>query len=194
MSIFETIINHFNGQMDAISGHTEALTPYIAEAAHLLAHTLLEGNKILCCSAGSSFAIAQHFCSELDSLNSQRPALPCILLGNSQSLAAAMDQEEHHQYYSRQLNALGQSGDTVLLLSQSGQEKSLLHAIQTANSRALSLIIINSGSHDLSATATGNHVNISLRNLSKAQSLAMQFLTISTLADLTEQLLFGNLE
>lgn len=194
MSIFETIINHFNGQIDAISGHTEASTPYIAEAAHLFAHTLLEGHKILCCGAGSSQAIAQHFCSELDGLNIHRPSLPCILLGGTQNIAAAVDSDEPYDYLARQINALGNSGDTLLLISLSGQEKSLLRAIETANQRKLSLVIINSGNTDIALNATGNCVTLSLRNLPRLQALNLQFLTATLLADLIEQLLFGNLE
>lgn len=194
MSIFETIINHFNGQTDAISGHTEAITPYIAEAAHLFAHTLLEGHKILCCGAGKNTAIAQHFCAELDGLNPHRPALPCILLGGQQNLAAAIDNEEQNDFLARQINALGQEGDTLLLLSHSGQEKSLIKAIETANSRKLSLVIINSGNADIALHASGNVVSIGLRQLPGIESLNLQFLIITMLTDLIEQLLFGNLE
>lgn len=194
MSIFETIINHFNGQVDAISGHTEAATPYIAEAAHLFAHTLLEGHKILCCGAGSSQAIAQHFCSELDSLNAHRPSLPCILLGGAQNIAAAIDNDEPYDYLARQINALGNSGDTLVLFSVSGQEKSLIRAIETANNRKLSLVIVNSGNSDIALNATGNCVSLSLRNLPRIQALNLQFITATLLADLIEQLLFGNLE
>lgn len=196
MSIFETIINSFNGHIDAISGHTETLTPHIAEAAHLLVHTLLEGNRIICCSAGYSFPAAQHFCSEMDGLNLHRPALPCLLLGsNLQNTLTMLDAEQQNDQYARQLRALGNEGDTLLVLSSSGQEKSLINAIHTACERQLSIVSINSGSDELLTAAThGNCVNIPLRGLSKPQALAMQFVIINLLSDLTEQLLFGQLE
>jgi len=196
MSIFEIIINHYNSQIDAISRHTEALTPYIAEAAHLLAHTLQEDGKILCAAAGHNYAIAQHACNELDSLNQHRPALPCILLGNSQGMAAAIDQDEEQvqQYYARQVSALGQAGDTLLVLAHSGQETSLIHAIQAANSRGLSVLIINSSEQSLAPVANPNHVSIDLHSVDKAQALSLQFITLTLLIELTEQLLFGTIE
>jgi|SRR5690554_5869437 len=196
MSIFETIINHYNSQIDAISRHTEVLTPYIAEAAHLLAHTLQEDGKILCAAAGHNYAIAQHVCNQLDSLSQHRPALPCVLLGNSQGMAAAIDQDEEQtqHYYARQVSALGQAGDTLLVLAHSGQEKNLIHAIQAANHRGLSILLINSSDHCLASIANANHVSIDLNEVDKAQALSLQFITLTLLVELTEQLLFGHIE
>jgi D-sedoheptulose 7-phosphate isomerase len=194
MSIFETIINYYNGQMDAISNHTEMLTPYIAEAASLLSSTLLEDKKILCCSAGANYAIAEQFCNDLDGLESQRPALPCILLNKPQSLLSAMDQEQAHHVFSRQLNALAQAGDTLVVFSQTGQEKSLIQAVQTAHNKQLAIIFINSGKQTLVNQFDGNSVLIQLQpELTIRQSLALQFSTAGLLSDLTEQLLFGTL-
>src|SRR5690554_6736535 len=196
MSIFEVIINHYDSQIDAISRHTKALTPYIAEAAHLLAHTLHEEGKLLCAATGNNYAAALHFCNEFDSLNQHRPALPCVLLGNSQGMIAAMDQdnEQIEDYYARQINALGQAGDVFVALSHTGQEKSLIHAIQAANSRDLSVLIINSSEYSLAPIANPNHVSIDLHAVDRTQAINLQFITLSLLVNLTEQLLFGQIE
>ena len=194
MSIFENIIKHFNHQIDAISNQTEALTPHLAEAAHLLSQTLIEDGKILCCSAGHNRAIAEHFCRSLDSFNTLRPAFPCLLLGNAQQMAIAMDNHEGDEVYPKAIHTLAKEQDTLVIFSLTGQEKSLQQAIEAANAKALNCIIIYSGSAQLSQAIASNKVDIALSGLDTQQSLNMQFMLSQLLVVLTEQLLFGEIE
>jgi phosphoheptose isomerase len=197
MSIFESIINSFNGYINATSSCTEPLTPYIAEATHLLAATLLHEKKIFCCSSGNAFAVAQQFCADLgNSHNLQRPGLPALLLGAMQQHSLSMiDQNLQHDMYARQLQALAQEGDLLFVVSSSGQEKALLAAIHTACERNMPVITLTGGPHQEISQASGhNAVNIAIRGLSNSQTLAIQFLTAHMLSDLVEQLLFGNLQ
>ncbi|HEY9032711.1 MAG TPA: SIS domain-containing protein [Pseudomonadales bacterium] len=194
MSIFENIINGFNGYIDAISGNTEPLTPHLAEAAHLMAHTLLEERKIFCCTSGHAFAAGQQFCANLgNSQNLQRPGLPTVFLGNSQQHTLAMiDQQQSGSIYARQIQALGQPGDLLFVIATSGQEKPLLQAVQTAGEQQIACIAMAGGPHpDIHNALCSQSVNIPLRCESYGQLQAMQFLAVCLLGDLVEQLLFG---
>lgn len=195
MSIFEAIINHYNSQLDVISQHTEQLTPYIAEAAYLLNHTFLEDGKILCASAKEYHAISLHFSQLLDGQLQQRPALPHICLAQQSTSLVDSSPLLTQQFYARQVTALAKPEDTLVLFSASGQEASLLHAIQAANQIGMNIILINSGDHHINQTIECNHVIIQLQTpIDPLQAQSLQFLTASLLANLLEQLLFGSFE
>lgn len=194
MSIFENIINGFNSYIDAISGNTEPLTPYLAEAAHLITHTLLEDNKILCCSSGPAFAIGQQFCANLaNSPKLQRPGFPAVFLGASQQHAITMiDQNQPNNIYARQVQALGREGDLLLVVASSGQEKPLLQALQAATECDMPAIVLCGGNYaDVNNAMCSHSVAIPLRCQDADQTLAMQFMTVNLLTDLVEQLMFG---
>ncbi|NRB39821.1 MAG: SIS domain-containing protein [Pseudomonadales bacterium] len=195
MSIFEAIVNQFNAHIDASSRSIDSLTPYIAEAANLLNHTLIDDKKIICAAAPNSFAAGQLFCHNLlGNVNFERPALPAIFLNNSNTAAAALGNADSSQIHATQVSALGQAGDLLLILSFNGDEIPLLNAIDAAIRRGMKIITISSGEGNHIATRTPkDQVHIPMNGFTPLQSINLHFLLAQMLSDLVEQQLFGNL-
>ncbi len=66
----------------------------------------------------------------------ERPPLPVINLSSEMSLLTALANEGHYdQVFARQIQALGQEGDVLLVLSTSGNADNILHAVNAANDK-----------------------------------------------------------
>ncbi|WP_299074680.1 SIS domain-containing protein [uncultured Paraglaciecola sp.] len=195
MSIFEAIVNHFNEHIDATSRSIDSLTPYIAEATHLLAQTLTEDKKIICIAAPSCFAAGQQFCHNLLGNNTlARPALPAIFLNNSNTAAAVLSNDDHQQIHATQISALGQEGDLLLIFSFSGEEAALAHAMNAASNRQMNIVSIASGKATTIANQTPkDQVHIPMHGFNIQQSINLHFVLAQMLSELIEQQLFGNL-
>ena len=114
---------------------------WLLSASDILANALKQGNKILIAGNGGSAADCQHFAAEfvvrLTSDNNRR-ALPAIALTTDTSiLTAASNDYGFDKIFSRQVEALGASGDIFIGLTTSGKSPNILAAFKAAKSRGL---------------------------------------------------------
>lgn len=114
---------------------------WLLSASDILANALKQGNKILIAGNGGSAADCQHFAAEfvvrLTSDNNRR-ALPAIALTTDTSiLTAASNDYGFDKIFSRQVEALGVSGDVFIGLTTSGKSPNILHAFRAAKSQKL---------------------------------------------------------
>lgn len=194
MSIFESIVTAFNEHTECTSRCIEEVTPFIAEAAHLAAHTLLAQGKIFCAASGKNQALSQQFCQNLlQHIHYERPSLPAINLeANSSSLVSLKN--EAHDNYARQLQALANSDDLLVIISTAKNDKSLKKALRCAKENQLQVIILHCGLNPRFASLiTDDMVNLEIPASSKFQALSLQFLIIQILSDLIEKQLFQGL-
>jgi D-sedoheptulose 7-phosphate isomerase len=112
----------------------QSLVPVIAQAADLIIASLESGKKVLLCGNGGSAADSQHVAAELvGKLFVKRRALPAIALTTDTSnLTALANDFSYDAVFSRQLEALGQSGDVLIAISTSGNSPNVLEAVKTA--------------------------------------------------------------
>ncbi len=114
---------------------------WLLVASEQLSDALNHGNKVLIAGNGGSAADCQHFAAEfvvrLTSDNNRR-ALPAIALTTDTSILTAASNDYGFDFiFSRQLEALGNTGDVFIGLSTSGKSKNILEAFRTAKSRGL---------------------------------------------------------
>ena len=81
-----------------------------------------QGGKILSCGNGGSAGDAQHFSSEmLNRFEMERPGLAAVALTtDSSTLTSIANDYDYSQVFSRQVLALGNTGDVLLAISTSG--------------------------------------------------------------------------
>jgi len=122
----------------------EKLAPLIAAAAELVAAGLLRENKILSCGNGGSAADAQHFSAEmLNRFEMERPGLPALALTtDSSTLTAIANDYQYADIFAKQIRALGRPGDMLLAISTSGKSHNIIHAIDAAHDRDMSVIAL----------------------------------------------------
>jgi D-sedoheptulose 7-phosphate isomerase len=88
------------------------------------------GNKILLAGNGGSAADAQHLAAELvNRFNYERPAIAAISLSTDTSVITSVGNDSGFEsLFSRQVEALGKSGDILILLSTSGNSPNIVKA------------------------------------------------------------------
>lgn len=92
------------------------------------------GGKLLICGNGGSAAESQHIAAELVvKMSRWRRALPAVALGvDGAVMTAEANDESFGEVFARQVMALGNTGDILLVLSSSGNSKNVLRALVAA--------------------------------------------------------------
>lgn len=173
----------------------DSLPDSIAMAAEMLVNALINGNKVLTCGNGGSAGDAMHFASEmLNRFERERPSLPAISLNTDvNTLTAIANDYDYSQIFSKQVKALGQSGDILLAISTSGNSKNVMEAMKAALSRDM-LIIVLSGKDggEMAGLVSVNDVEIRVPSPSTARIQEVHLLVIHSLCDLIDNRLFGD--
>lgn len=142
MDTEQRIRDHFLESIETKRQAMDAMIPMIARAAEAASSALLENHKILTCGNGGSAADAQHFSSELlNRFERERPPLPAIALTtDSSTLTSIANDYDYHEVFSKQVRALGQTGDVLLAISTSGNSPNVVRAIGAAHERNMVVI------------------------------------------------------
>ncbi len=144
MDTAQRIAKHFDDSIAVKEKSKELLAVEIAKAAELMQHCLISGNKIMSCGNGGSAGDAQHFSSELiNRFETERKALPAIALTvDTFALTSIANDYAYENIFSRQVEALGKSGDILLAFSTSGNSKNVIKAIKLAHQMHISVIAL----------------------------------------------------
>jgi len=108
----------------------------IMKAAKKLIRIYKNNGKLLLCGNGGSAAQAQHLATELVArFYLDRKALNAEALSvNTSSITSIANDYSFSQIFSRQIEAKGESGDMLIVLSTSGKSKNIIEAIKTSHS------------------------------------------------------------
>ena len=136
--------NHFSASAETATTTVEAIGDRIAQAAIRTAQTLDNDGKILICGNGGSASDAQHFTAELVCrYKRDREALGAIALtADSAVLTAAANDYDFSKIFSRQIEALGRSGDLLVAITTSGQSDNVNLAVETAFELGIQVIAL----------------------------------------------------
>lgn len=175
----------------------EALAPMTASAAAALTQALLNGNKILVCGNGGSAADAQHLSSELlNRFEMERPGLPAIALTtDSSTMTSIANDYAYNEIFARQVRALGQAGDALVVISTSGHSPNIINAIYAAHERGMGVIALTGRDGGEAAAALGPQ-DIELRVPADitARIQEVHITLIHCLCDLIDHQIFGHKE
>ena len=116
----------------------------IVTAADRLIDCLTHDGKVLSCGNGGSAGDAQHFSSELvNRFERERRALPAVALTTeSSTLTAIANDYDYDRLFSRQIEALGRPGDTLLAISTSGNSGNVVQAIAAAHDAGMGVVAL----------------------------------------------------
>lgn len=142
--LIDRIKANFTDSIQIKINAADALLNIIAEASEELVQVLLEGHKILTCGNGGSACDALRFSSEmLNRFKQERPGLPAIALNADISTMTAIANDYHFSdVYARQIRAIAQSGDALLVISTSGNSANIISAIKAAHDKNMSIIAL----------------------------------------------------
>ena len=138
------------------------LTPQIVTAGQQLTDCILNDGKILVLGNGSTAFIGQIFTAHLMyRFERDRPGLPAISLNADATMISSFSDESHSEQYSRQIKALGKTGDCLLVISTTGTYASLMQAVSAAHELDLPVIALTgSGGGEISALLNFGDIEI----------------------------------
>jgi len=139
------IIEQFNESADLKLQSASLLAQPIAEAIALMFAALANGNRILACGNGAASAECQRFAAALvGRFERERLALPVMALASeTATLTAVGDDYGFKEVFARQVQAFGQSGDVLLVISASGNSANVIAAVEAALERDMRVVALS---------------------------------------------------
>ncbi|MBF0255451.1 MAG: SIS domain-containing protein [Gammaproteobacteria bacterium] len=145
MSLADQIQQMFQASLDTHRQALPVLAGPILQAAELIFSCIIQGQRVLACGNGGSAGFAQHFAAKmLNRFEEERPGLPAMALTpDSSTLTAIANDYGFEEVFAKQVAALGQPGDLLLVISTSGQSINLLRAIQEAQDKDMGVMLLS---------------------------------------------------
>ncbi|ODS24937.1 phosphoheptose isomerase [Candidatus Endobugula sertula] len=187
----------FQHSIEAKMKTGEVLLPHIVSASQVLVQSLLSEGKILICGNGPSAALAQILTNQLiNRFERERPSLPAIVLGCDLTNATAIAYESSfNEIFAKEIRALGSAGDTLVIISSSGNPSNLIQAIQAAHERSMNVITLTGrDGGNLSLLLDVDDVELLVPLDSRARIHELHLLSIFCLCDLIDEQLFGPID
>ena len=139
----EILVNDsLNEHQKIIKEISETQISQIIDCAELILEAFRRGNKILICGNGGSAADAQHIAAEfVGRFEGERTALPAIALTTDTSALTALGNDYgFEKVFARQIEALANPGDVLIVLSTSGNSPNVISAVMCARKKGLQII------------------------------------------------------
>lgn len=148
-------------------------TDAIENIADAILHSLRTGGKLMLCGNGGSAADAQHLSTELVvrlSADLERPAIAALALTtNTSTLTACANDYGYDFIFSRQIEALGRTGDVLIGLSTSGNSKNVVFAIEAAKKQGIVTIGLTGKSGGTMKTMCDHIIGVDSDNPNRIQ-------------------------
>jgi len=138
------VSQHYAELIQAVTDAKSSLAE-MDQCALIIADALMAGKKVLAAGNGGSAADALHLCEELvGRYKNNRRALPAVCLSaDGTTLTCIGNDFGFDQVFARQVEALGASGDVLVLFTSSGNSANLLLALEEARRRGMRTVVLN---------------------------------------------------
>jgi len=175
----------------------QALSKPIAQAVGAMLMCVTSGGKVMACGNGGSAADAQHFAAEfVGRFERERPELGAMALSTDSSILTAIGNDYGFDHiFSKQVRALGQTGDILLAISTSGNSKNVLAAIEAAHERDLIVVALTGrGGGKIGQVLRETDVHICVPHERTARIQDVHLLVLHCLCDGVDSQLLGEQE
>ncbi len=189
----QRIQQHFFDSADLQYQTAETLARPVAEAAQTLVGCITAGGKVLVCAAGAHAALGLHVSALLvGRFERDRPALGAMALSADSAMLSALSATGAEEVYAKQVQALGQPGDVLLVLDDAGQNPAVLRALEQAHAKDMPVIALT-GRHGglLKATLNETDVHVAVPHDRPARVLELHLLVLHCLCDAVDLQLLG---
>lgn len=187
----------FQASIETKQSAISILPQAIENASLMMVSSLLNEGKILACGNGGSAGDAQHFSSEmLNRFERERPSLPAIAITTDSSTITSIANDYHYdEVFSKQIRALGQTGDVLLAISTSGNSANVIQGIHAAHDRNMHVVALTGrDGGQIAPLLLPDDVEIRVPSNVTARIQEVHLLVIHSLCDLIDHQLFGSEE
>ena len=185
MTLFENIVDESVSTLQSV----RRLESSINTAVEMIRNSLLGGHKLLICGNGGSAADASHLTTEfvVRFLKDRHPYAAICLNESGPTLTAAGNDYGFDHVFARQVEALGQPGDVLVVLTTSGQSSNILKALRQAQVQQMSSIaFLGRDGGDARGLAT---IDLIVPSQNTARIQEAHHLLIHALCELLEEVL-----
>jgi D-sedoheptulose 7-phosphate isomerase len=188
MSTINLIKKQFQASAESILNN-QHLAEQIKESAELIFQSFEKGGKLMICGNGGSAADAQHLSSELlNRYKRERRELPGIALTTDGSTLTSIGNDyDYSEVFSKQVSALGQANDVLMVISTSGNSANLIKAVAVAHDKSVRCIALNGkGGGELGQVLNDNDINMVVEGRVTARIQEVHGLIIHCLCELID--------
>ena len=112
-------------------------------AGDIIIKSIQNGKKVISCGNGGSMSDAMHFAEELTGrFRDNRPAIAAISISDPTHISCTANDYGYDYIFSRYLEAIGQTDDTLLAISTSGNSPNVLKACEIARDKGMKIIAL----------------------------------------------------
>lgn len=122
----------------------QSLAPAVEAALGAVLASVTGGGKVLACGNGASVGLVQAFASAfVGRFERDRPELAALALGSNAAVFTGLyNAFDARSVYARQVRALGQPGDTLLVVTSLSQAPEILGAVEAAHEREMTVVAL----------------------------------------------------
>ena len=195
MNLSDRVFDHFAESIKAKQDNQELLAEATAAAIELMFAALVNDGKVLACGNGGSAADAQHFAAELEGrFEMEHMGLAGIALTTDTSaLTAIANDYDFNRVFSKQVEALGRSGDVLLAISTSGNSANIIAAIEAAHEHDMRVVALTGkDGGQIAHILQDQDILLNVAHQRTARIQEIHILLIHAICDGIDQLLMGN--
>ena len=170
-----TVRDHLDELSSLSARVANEMNSEVFEIADRVLNTIRADRKIMFCGNGGSAADAQHLATEyVVRFARERRALPALALTTDTSLlTAAANDYGYETVFARQVEALGRSGDLLVLHSTSGESDNLIAAAQSAHDEGIGTVALLAKGGGRLAAEVDFSLTIPTNSTARAQEMHM---------------------
>ncbi len=164
----------------------------VLRSAEAIVESFNSGGKLLIAGNGGSASDAQHMAAEfVNRFEIERPPLPALALTTDTSNITSIGNDySFDEIFSKQIKALGRSGDIFIAISTSGNSPNIIKAVEAAREIGIKVIgLTGKGGGEL-APLSDILLNVETETTARIQEVHITVIHI--LCSLVDEMLFGN--
>ena len=192
--LLQRIQQQFIDSADLKYQSAPTLAPLIETAVAALLAGLTGGGRLLSCGNGAGAALAQLFAAQIVGRHERdRPGLAAFALASNAPVITGIAADfDGRQVFARQVHALGQAGDVLLVISPDGQAGNLVAAVEAAHEREMTVIAVTGARGGrIAPLMRDTDVHLCVPHEQAARVLELQLLVLHCLADGLDAQLLG---
>lgn len=139
-----TISLSLTEHLQTIESLQKTLIPTIQEMGRMITHSLMNAGTLFWCGNGGSASDSQHLAAELVGRfkKNRRPLRSIALTTDTSVLTCVANDFSYDDIFSRQVEALGRTGDVLIGISTSGNSENVLRACRVAKEMGLTTVAL----------------------------------------------------